>query len=90
MEKKIARVIWSRGKYSDVYRTCIMDPSPLKQGQNVKVLWGKTKKEFSAVIEIYPFETSQESSRSEGTLAPRHAKVKRKLVSIVFFIISLS
>ena len=88
MEKKIARVIWSRGKYSDVYRTCIVDPSPLKQGQNVKVLWGKTKKEFSAVIESYPFETSQESSRSEGTLAPRQAKVKRKLVSIVFYYIS--
>ena len=84
MEKKIARVIWSRGKYSDVYRNCIVGPSPLKQGQNVKVLWGKTKKEFSAVIECYPFETSQKSSRSEGTLQPRQAKVKRKLVSFCF------
>lgn len=37
MEKKIAHVNWSRGKCSDVYRTCIVDPSPLKQGQNVTV-----------------------------------------------------
>ena len=84
MEKKIARVIWSRGRYSDVSCTCIVDPSPLKQGQNVKVLWGKNRKEFSAVIECYPFETSQESFTSGGTLAPRQAKVKRKLVSICF------
>ena len=82
--EKIAHVIWCRGRYSDVSRTCIVDQSPLKQGQNVKVLWGKTKKEFSAVIECYQFETSQESSTLEGTLAPRQAKVKRKLVSICF------
>ena len=47
MDKKIARVIWSRGKYSNVYRSTIVDPSPLKEGQKVSVLWGKTKKEFS-------------------------------------------
>jgi len=80
MEKKIAGVNWSRGKYCDFYHTCIVDPSPLKQGQNVKVLWGKTKKEFPAVIECHPFELSKQSSGSEETLAPHQAKVKRKLV----------
>ncbi|KAL9970912.1 hypothetical protein ACROYT_G023370 [Oculina patagonica] len=82
MEKKIARVIWSRGRYSDVYRTCIVDPSPIKQGQQVKVLWGKTKKECSAVIECYPLEAaSQENSASPEVLAPRKTKAKRKLIS---------
>lgn len=85
MEKKIARVIWSRGKYSDVYRMCIVDPSPIKQGQKVKVLWGKTKKELTAVVECYPIEAAnEEPSTSQEILAPRREKAKRKLVSICF------
>ena len=82
MERKIARVNWSRGKYSDVFRSCIVDQSPLKQGQQIKVLWGKTKREYSAVIECYPFEESQQPLHAQETLASRRAKAKRKLVSI--------
>jgi len=44
MEGKIARISWSRGKYSDVFHSTIVGPSPLKYDQRVKVLWGKTKK----------------------------------------------
>ena len=47
MSKQIACVNWNRGRYSDVFRTAIVDPSPIKQGQKVRVLWGKTKKEYT-------------------------------------------
>ena len=82
MEKKIARINWSRGQFSDVYRSTIIDPSPLKSGQKVKVVWGKTKKEYTAVIECYPVEEGKESQASQDDLQPRRAKAKRKLVSI--------
>lgn len=84
MEKKIARVIWSRGKYSDVYRSTIVDPSPLKEGQKVSVLWGKTKKKFSAVVESYPVQAASQEPSSQESLAPRKAKAKRRLVRICF------
>ena len=84
MEKKIARVIWSRGKYSNVYRSTIVDPSPLKEGQKVSVLWGKTKKEFSAVVECYPVQPASREPSSQESLAPRKAKAKRRLVRIYF------
>ena len=84
MDKKIARVIWSRGKYSNVYRSTIVDPSPLKEGQKVSVLWGKTKKEFSAVIECYPVQPASREPSSQESLAPRKAKAKQRLVCIHF------
>ena len=50
MEEKIARINWKRGQYSDVFRSSIIDPSPLKEGQKVKVLWGtKTDKHVANV-----------------------------------------
>ena len=82
MEGKIARISWSRGKYSDVFRSTIVDPLPLKHGQKVKVLWWKTKKEFSAVVTCYPVQEETENQETINDLAPRRARAKRKLVSI--------
>ena len=73
MSKQIARINWSRGRYSDVFRTAIVDPSPIKQGQKVRVVWGKTKKEYTAVLSCYPVSSSKDEEQ------PRRAK--RKLVS---------
>ena len=78
MSKQIARVNWSRGKYSDVVRSAIVDPSPLKQGQDVRVIWGKGKKEYSATITCYPLIEEIESPVDEPQ--PRQTKAKRKLV----------
>ena len=63
MENKIARISWKRGQYSDVYRSTIVDPSPLKEGQKVKVVWGKTRKEYATVVACYPLE--EQSRRTE-------------------------
>ena len=82
MEGKIARISWSRGKYSDVFRSTIIDPSPLKHGQQVKVLWGKAKKEFSAVVTCYPVQEETENPETFTGLVPRRVRAKRKLVSI--------
>lgn len=79
MSKQIARVNWSRGRYSDVFRTAIVDPSPIKQGQKVRVLWSKTKKEYTAVVSCYPVEDENKPESSKDDLQPRRAK--RKLVS---------
>ena len=83
MEQKLARVNWSRGKYSEVFRSAIIDPSPIKAGQQVKVIWGKTKKEYSAVVSCYPVAVQPEYSKPDqnAKLGPRKAKTKRKLVS---------
>jgi len=84
MENKIARISWKRGQYSDVYRSAIVDPSPLKEGQKVKVVWGKTRKEYATVVDCYPLEeeVQQTSSEEQSNLPPRRARAKRKLVSI--------
>lgn len=80
MSKQIARVNWSRGRYSDVFRTAIVDPSPIKQGQKVRVVWGKTKKEYTAVLSCYPVNDENEPESSKDKQQPRRAK--RKLVSV--------
>ena len=81
MEEKIARVNWKRGQYSDVFRSSIIDPSPLKEGQKVQVLWGtKTKKELTAVVSVYPVR-EKEDAIIEDVLPARRTKAKRKLVS---------
>ena len=85
MEKKVARINWSRGKYSDVYRSTIINPSPLRPGQKVKVLWGKTKKEHLAVFESYSIVEEQQTSISQEELPQRRARAKRKLVSLNLF-----
>ena len=96
MDKQIARVNWSRGQFSDVFRSSIINPSPLKPGQKVQVVWGKTRKEYSATISCYPLvEELDDLQPRQDDLQPRKAKAKRKLVSILLcfvicFIISLS
>ena len=85
MEKKVARINCSRGKYSDVYRSTIVNPSPLKPEQEVKVLWGKTKKEHLAVFESYSIVEEQQTSTSQEELPQRRARAKRKLVSLNLF-----
>ena len=84
MENKIARISWKRGQYSDVYRSTIIDPFPLKEGQKVKVVWGKTRKEYAAVVACYPLEeeTQQTSTEEQSELPSRRARAKRKLVRI--------
>ena len=79
MNKQIARVNWSRGRYSDVVRSTIVDPSPLKQGQKVRVIWGKGKREYAATITCYPLIEEIELPVDEPQ--PRQTKAKRKLVS---------
>ena len=87
MEEKIARINWNRGQYSDVFRSAIVDPSPLKEGQKVSVLWGtKTQKEITAFISVYPVD-EQEATTTEDVLPPRRKKVKRKLVCILFIVL---
>ena len=83
MENKIARISWKRGQYSDVYRSTIIDPSPLKEGQKVKVVWGKPRKEYAAVVACYLLEeeTQQISTEEQSELPSRQARAKRKLVS---------
>lgn len=75
-----ARVNWSRGSYSDVFRTAIIEPSPLKEGQQVRVIWGKRKKEYSAIIETYPLAAEQTPITEEPSLWSRQGRAKRKLI----------
>lgn len=84
MAKQIARVNWRRGQYSDVFRSTILDQSPLKQGQKVRVIWGKANKEYSAIITCYPLLSESENEDPVQPVEPeqqRRAKAKRKLVS---------
>ena len=86
MDQKIARVNWKRGQYSDVFRSSIIDPSPLKEGQKVQILWGtKTKKELTAVVSVYPV-VEKEDAITEDVLPSRRTKAKRKLVSTLFVV----
>lgn len=67
MSRQIAHVNWSRWRYSDVFHTAIVDPSPIKQGKKVWVIWGKTKKKYTAVLSSYPVndENKPESSKDD-------------------------
>ena len=53
--EKLAQIKWGRGKFSEVFRSNIIDPSPLKAGQKVKVVWGESKREYAAVVECDVF-----------------------------------
>ena len=85
MAQKVARVNWNHGQYSDVFRSAIIDPSPLTQGQKVTVIRGKTKKEYTAIVGCYPVEQGVQSGNQESELVPRRAKAKQKLASVCFF-----
>ena len=80
---QIAHINWKRGQNSDVFRSAIVDPCPLKEGQKVHVIWGKGKKEYSATISCYPLIGEEPSDN--GQPQPRQAKAKRKIVSICYF-----
>ena len=87
MQQKIARINWNRRQYSEVFCSAIVDPSPLKKGQKVSVLWGtKTQKEITAVISVYPV-NEQEANTTEDVLPPHRKKAKRKLVCILFIVL---
>jgi len=47
---QIAHIDWKHGQYSYVFWSAIVDPSPLKEGEKVLLIWGKAKKEYSATI----------------------------------------
>lgn len=80
--EKLAQIKWGRGKFSEVFRSTIINPSPIKPGQKVQVIWGETKKEYTAVVECYPVEQSVVRPEEVETEMPqRRARTKRKLVS---------
>lgn len=89
MNKRIARVTWSQGCYSDIFRTAIVEPSPIKEGQWVRVIWGKSKKEYSAVLTCYPLVEEPASTPVQQALPQCRAKAKRKLVSCIFLIFTV-
>ena len=57
-------------------------------GQKVKVLWGETRKEYTAVVECYPVAKTHVSKPTEKDteLPQRRAKAKRKLVSKIVYL----
>ena len=87
MTKQIVRGTWSRGCYSDIFRTLIVEP--IKEGQRVRVIWGKSKKEYSAVLTCYPLVEEPAPTPVQQALPQRRAKAKRKLVSHIFCIFTV-
>ena len=84
MAQKVARINWNCGQYSDVFRSAIIDPSPLKQGQKVTEIWGKTKKEYRAVVGCYPVEQGVQSGNQESELVSREGKSETKTGECLF------
>ena len=80
--EKVAQIKWGRGKFSEVFRSTITNPSPIKPGQKVQIIWGETKKEYTAVVECYPVEQNVSQPVEVESELPRcRARTKRKLVS---------
>ena len=44
----------------------------------MKEIWGRSKKEYVAVVGCYPLEQAVLSDKEKSELAPRKAKTKRK------------
>ena len=61
----LAQVKWGCGKFSKVFQSTIIDLSPIKAGQKVEVLWGETRKEYTAVVEFYPVAKTHASKPTE-------------------------
>ena len=88
--EKLAQIKWGRGKFSEVLRSNIIDPSPIKAGQKVKVVWGETRKEYAAVVKCYPVEQyDSEPTEVETEFPQRRARAKRKLVSKCYLVVYL-
>lgn len=80
--EKLAEIKWGRGKFSEVFQLPIINLSPIKPGQKVQVIWGESKKEYTAVVECYPVEQNVSQPEEVETEMPRcKARTKRKLVS---------
>ena len=80
--EKVAQVKWGCGKFSEVFQSTIINPSPIKPGQKVQIIWRETKKEYTAVVECYPVEKNgSQPVDVETELPQRRARTKRKLVS---------
>ena len=86
--EKLAQVKWGRGKFSEVFRSTIIDPSPIKAGQKVKFFWGETRKEYAAVVECYPVAKTHvpKPTEKDTELPLRRAKAKKKLVSKIVYL----
>ena len=88
--EKLAQIKSGHGKFSKVFRSNIIDASPIKAGQKVKVLWGETRKEYAAVVKCYPVEQyDSEPIEVETELPQRRARAKRKLVSRGYLLVYL-
>ena len=72
-----------RGQYSAVFWPTIVNPSPLKEGQKVRAVWGKGKKEYTATISCYPLIEEEPFDNGQPQLC--QAKAKWKIVSICYF-----
>ena len=81
VEEKTVQVKWSRNQYSEVSRSDIIEPSPIRPGQKVTVIWVKKKKEHTAIVVCYPLEPT-DSPITEPQDDPQlgRARAKRKLV----------
>jgi len=84
MNRQIVRVTWNRGCYSDIFRTAIAEPSPIKEGQRVRVIWGKSKKEYSAVLTCYPLVEEPAPTPVQQALPQRRAKGQKKTGKLYF------
>ena len=73
---EVAIIIWKRGQYSDVYRSTLINPSLLREGQKVKLIRGKTD------VDCYPLEREVQQTFTESDLPTRPVRAKRKLVGI--------
>ena len=52
--EKLVQVKWGRGKFSEVFRSTIIDPSPIKADQKVKVFWGELEKNMQLWLNVIP------------------------------------
>ena len=86
MNKQIAQVTWSRGCYADIFRTAIVEPSPIKEGQQVCYL-GQVKKGIFSSLDLLPIRASP--TPVQQALPQHQAKAKKKLVSRIFCIFTV-
>ena len=75
MNKQIAQVTWSRGCYADIFRTAIVEPSPIKEGQQVCYL-GQVKKGIFSSLDLLPIRASP--TPVQQALPQHQAKAKKK------------
>ena len=88
--EKIAQIKWGHGKFSEVFRSNIINPSPIKAGQKVKVLCGEAIKEYTAVVKCYLVKQYDlELTKVETELPQHRACAKRKLLSKCYLVVYL-